>query len=135
MAYVDAHRDVPWDDIARIRADLHEADRGATVGRMAQRQRVDRFDKSRRAAQRIVSRFHRRRARVRVLTRPRTVVPAKTQSADHDTNGLALALKYRSLLNVRLEVRVERGFAQRRGTGISDAVERFAKFNTVDVAL
>ena len=127
MAHVDGHGDAPGDHVSRIRTDLHEAHRGAAVGRVAQRQRVHRLDESRRPAQRVVARFHRRRTGVRILPRPHAVVPAQTQRAGHHADGLVLALENRPLLDVRLEICVERALADWCAAGIADAPERFTE--------
>ena len=50
--------------------------------------------------------------------RPRLV------TADHDADVAALAVEHRRLLDVQLEIGVERALAQRRGTGIANPVER-----------
>ena len=58
----------------------------------------------RRAHPRLASPRHRRTARMRVLPFKHKVVPALPLAASDHAYGLALFLKYRPLLNVRLEI-------------------------------
>jgi len=50
MAHVDAHCNMPWNDIARIRAHLHESHSGSTVYAIPQCQRIGRFNETRSSA-------------------------------------------------------------------------------------
>src|ERR1022692_2690898 len=135
MSHVDGHLDAARNDVARVGADLHETDRGPTVGRMAHRQRVDGLDHPRSAAQRVMAGFHGCRPGVRVLSRPDAVVPAQAQCAGHYADDLVVTLENGALLDMRLEIGIERAPADGRLAGITDRIERIAKRDAVDVSL
>ena len=48
MPHIDAHLHVSGNHVARIGRDLHEADRRPSIGRVTQRERMNRFDHPRR---------------------------------------------------------------------------------------
>ena len=120
MPHVDGHLDEPGDDIARIGADLHEPNRGPAVWQVAHRQCVDRLDHPRSAAQCIAARFHGCRPGMCVLPGPDAVVPGEPQRSRHHAHDLVFALENGSLLDVRLEISVERASAHGRISGIAD---------------
>src|SRR6266567_5325263 len=135
MSDVDAHRDLAWDDVAGIRLDLHEAHGSPTIGRVFERDRVDGFHHPRSAAQGVMTRLHRRRAGVRILTGPAAVVPALPERAGHYADHLVFPLEDRPLLDVRFEVGVHSALADGCATGIADVMKRFTERDAIDIAL
>src|SRR5450755_927131 len=72
---------------------------------------------------------------MRVLPAPDAVIPAQPQCACYHADDFVLALENRSLFDVRLEIRVERAFADGCGTSVANALECFAERDAIAVAL
>src|SRR5437762_7592705 len=72
---------------------------------------------------------------MRVLPAPDAIVPAQAQCSSHHAHNLVFALENGALLDVRLEICIERASAHGCATRIPDATERVPKRNAVDVAL
>ena len=69
MTEVDGEEHASGNHVARVRMDLHHADRRASERRMIEADAVHEIDHARRAEQRVAAARHRRRARVRFLAR------------------------------------------------------------------
>src|SRR5215471_17694289 len=126
MPEVHAHRDLAGNHVARIRLDLHEAHRATAIGSVAPRDDVDRFYHPGGAAHGVVTRFHRSRPGVRILTGPDAIVPTLTQRAGYHADHFAFRFKDRPLLDVRLEVRIDRARADRRRARVADLAQSIA---------
>src|SRR5207244_1150081 len=72
---------------------------------------------------------------MRILPGPDAVVPGEAQRAGHHAHDLVFALENGSLLDVRLEIGIERAPAHGSAARIPDAAERVPEANAVDVAL
>src|SRR5262249_38266602 len=69
------------------------------------------------------------------LTSPYAVVPALAERPRDHTDDFVFAFEDRPLLDMRLEVRVDRTLADGSAPGVADAVQRLAERDSVDVAL
>src|SRR5690349_22112953 len=99
------------------------ANRSATVGCLGDCNFAHGENHLRGRAQGIVPCFHRCRSRMRVLPRPDAVVPALAERAVDDTDYRVLAFEHRTLLDVRLEVRIEGAMPHCGRAGVTDAIE------------
>src|SRR5258708_32327184 len=103
MTEIDGEEHAAWNHIARVRIDLHHADRRAAERRVIQPDTIDEIDHARGAQQCIATARHRRRTRMRLLPRQRDLVPALTLRIGHHDNGFMHGFENRNLYDVQLE--------------------------------
>src|SRR6516225_9930195 len=123
MSKIDREEYPAGDRVARIGADLHEADRRARKRRVGVADAVDGIDHAGSSDQRITPPRHRRRPGMCLLPGDRDLVPALALRTRDDTDRLAGGFEDRPLLDMRLEIGCDRLAADRLGTGEPDALE------------
>ena len=134
MAEIDGEEHTARDHVARIRADLHEADRGAGIGLVGKADAIDLLHHPRGANQRVAAARHRRRAGMRLLSHHSYLVPALALRAGDNADRFLLRLQDRPLLDMRLEIGFH-GLAHRRRALIADAAQLVAQLQPVNILL
>ena len=106
--------------ITRVRPRLDHPDRCACVRRVTAAEHFDERDHPRGADQRVAAEFHRRRARMRVDTGERHLVPALPLPGRDDADRLAGPFENRALFDMQLVRRMHRIAADRLGARVAD---------------
>ncbi len=135
VAHVAGELRVLGEDARLVRPRDQAGHRGLALGRVVlPADVVDRDREHRRAHQRVAPAVHRRRPRVGGLAVDVHVHAARRVAAHHDAHRHRLAIEDRPLLDVQLEVGVDRAAAHRGLAVVADALELAAELLAVVVA-
>ena len=126
-ADVDGEDGAAGDDVARVRVDLHVADRADGVGLVVHRHLVDELGDARHAEPGIAPLRHRRRAGMAFLAGQPHLQPFQALAMGDDADVDALVLEDRPLLDMQLEERVQLALADRLVALPADALELVAE--------
>ena len=115
------------DDVARVRIDLHVADRADRVGLVVHRHLVHQLGDAGHAEAGIAALGHRRRAGVALLAGQRHLQPFQALAVGDDADVDVLVLEDRALLDMQFEEGVQLALADRLVALPADALELVAE--------
>ena len=121
VADVDREPHLAGNGVARVGAHVELTHRADRIGRLAERDVLDRSRHPRRRHERVLAGRHRRGAGVRVASAHLDVVPALALGAAHHADGHARRLEDRTLLDVGFEQRAQRVLAAGLASLVADA--------------